>query len=294
MKNTKGKQPGQFGIVKVLIGIALVLAVVILAAEGRQARLPEETESTQSTQPQIDPLPTLAAGDRLRRMTRAEMAMGDLVLVNGRHEYDDALVTVAPLDEDREEPILIQRHILDILEDMASDVPYGARVELGYLSVEDQQGLYVQSVEDQAHADACAAIPGHSEHHTGLAADLDLGEKGTAWLAENAWKYGFIQRYPESKAQLTGIDQASGHFRYVGRPHARVMADNDLCLEEYMEFLKGYPYEGRHLTAEQDGVSYEIYYCEGLEVPVPEHGNYTISGNNTDGFIVTVEKETEQ
>ena len=51
-----------------------------------------------------------------------------------------------------------------------------------------------------------------------------------------------------------------------------------------------FPFLEDHLFTTVDGVEYEIYYVEGLEVPVPEEGEYTVSGNNLDGFIVTVTK----
>ena len=58
-----------------------------------------------------------------------------------------------------------------------------------------------------------------------------------AWLTENAWRYGFILRYPPEKADVTGIGYESWHFRYVGIPHAWYMQENNLCLEEYLDLL---------------------------------------------------------
>ena len=150
------------------------------------------------------------------------------------------------------------------------------------------------------HADAYIALPGHSEHHTGLAVDLDTynTEDGTsggfdgdgeyAWAVEHAWEYGFIQRYPPSKSDVTGIDYESWHFRYVGLPHSWVMASENLCLEEYTDYLRRFPFSGEHLSVTCLGASYEIYFCPVGQVAVPASGSYTVSGNNVDGFIVTV------
>ena len=93
------------------------------------------------------------------------------------------------------------------------------------------------------------AIPGTSEHHTGLAADivtpthqtLDPEFADTAagkWLQENAAEYGFILRYPEDKQDITKIIYESWHYRYVGVDHAKAITENELCLEEYLEILK--------------------------------------------------------
>ena len=89
--------------------------------------------------------------------------------------------------------------------------------------------------------------PGHSEHHTGLAVDilavgLSQDEMGNSreghWLAENSYRFGLILRYPQGAAQITGIEFEPWHFRYVGKPHAYFMQQNNLLLEEYIELLR--------------------------------------------------------
>ena len=88
------------------------------------------------------------------------------------------------------------------------------------------------------------AVPGTSEHETGLAADivtpsyqrLDAGYAGTKaarWLLENAASYGFVLRYPEDKTEITGIDYEPWHYRYVGVEAAKEIMAQGLCLEEY-------------------------------------------------------------
>lgn len=82
------------------------------------------------------------------------------------------------------------------------------------------------------------ALPGHSEHQTGLAVDVTGSESMYAWLAENCWDYGFILRYPENKEHITGIIYEPWHFRYVGKELALELKQTGLCLEEYMSLLK--------------------------------------------------------
>ncbi len=88
--------------------------------------------------------------------------------------------------------------------------------------------------------------PGTSEHQTGLAVDMDtLGTFTTdfeytaeyEWLTENAWKFGFILRFPKDKTDITSIQFEPWHYRYVGRYHAKKIHDSGLCLEEYVENL---------------------------------------------------------
>ncbi|MBR3106732.1 MAG: D-alanyl-D-alanine carboxypeptidase family protein [Clostridia bacterium] len=88
------------------------------------------------------------------------------------------------------------------------------------------------------------ADPGCSEHHTGLAFDLNVpGESfgDTAqylWLKQHCWDYGFIMRYTDEKSDITGITGEEWHVRYVGVEHSIRMRDMDYCLEEYVEWLR--------------------------------------------------------
>ena len=88
-----------------------------------------------------------------------------------------------------------------------------------------------------------SARPGTSEHQTGLCCDMhNLGAADVAfarkaaytWLKDNAWKFGFILRFPEGKEDITGISFEPWHYRYVGRYHAKAIYDSGLCLEEYL------------------------------------------------------------
>lgn len=93
------------------------------------------------------------------------------------------------------------------------------------------------------------AKPGTSEHQTGLAVDivtpshrtLDRAFEDTTafrWLAENAWEFGFVLRYPDGKEPVTGISYEPWHYRYVGRIAARDIQRGGYCLEEYLYLLQ--------------------------------------------------------
>lgn len=114
-----------------------------------------------------------------------------------------------------------------------------------------------------------------------------------AWITENCASYGFIVRYPQGKQSVTGQADCVWHLRYVGEVHAAVMRDNNLTLDEYRSWLKSYTIASP-LRYQLGGVNYEIYYTaymgDSTSVRVPVSGNYTISGNNSDGFIVTAVK----
>lgn len=110
-------------------------------------------------------------------------------------------------------------------------------VASGYRTADEQRELW-----DQADDRSYVQPPGHSEHETGLAvdlADLKVGEdkfgesKAGRWLAKNAWRYGFILRYPAGKEDITGISYEAWHYRYVGKAVAKACHQRNLALEEY-------------------------------------------------------------
>lgn len=126
-------------------------------------------------------------------------------------------------------------------------------VREGYRTQEEQQQImddriqkYVKEGNTQAEAKKLAeeyvAVPGTSEHQLGLSVDInpedssqEAKDKVYSWLAANAYKYGFIKRYPSDKVDITGISNEPWHYRYVGKTAAAEMQEKGLCLEEYLE-----------------------------------------------------------
>lgn len=118
-----------------------------------------------------------------------------------------------------------------------------------------------------------------------------------AWIADNAYKYGLVMRYPDDKFSVTGISKSTGIIRYVGQPHAQIMYKNNMCLEEYLDFIKEHTYDNAIAYTTDDGKNYAVYYAasEGdetnIKIPTDSDGEaykFTISGNNSDGYIITV------
>jgi len=165
-------------------------------------------------------------------------------------------------------------------------------VTTGYRSAETQKSLYEAGKDGDA--------PGASDLNTGLSFKCTvypssagkLGEGKFQWLGENCMFYGFIQRYPEGKKSLTGHDAVKSLYRYVGIPHAYLIYVNNYCLEEYLDFCRRFTYDSKYLTT-CDGVDYAIYYVpvnrDGVtQIKIPENTEYTVSGDNSGGFIVTL------
>lgn len=114
-----------------------------------------------------------------------------------------------------------------------------------YRSYDYQVDLYNRYAkkDGKEKADTYSGRPGFSEHQTGLAFDIYNGKttytkfestKEFDWMQENAYKYGFILRFPKEKELETGYQYESWHYRYVGKDIAKEIYDKDICLEEYM------------------------------------------------------------
>ncbi|MBB6444108.1 VanY-A/VanY-F/VanY-M family D-Ala-D-Ala carboxypeptidase [Bacillus benzoevorans] len=157
----------------------------------------------------------------------------------------------------------------------------------GYRDFDEQNVLYQEMGSDYA-------LPaGYSEHNLGLSLDVGSTQMKMAnasegkWIEENAWRYGFILRYPKDKTAITGIQYEPWHIRYVGIPHSVIMEENNFSLEEYLAFLK----EQKSISTTIHGEKYEITYypvTQDTIIHVPFNHRWEISGNNTDGVIVTV------
>ena len=115
-------------------------------------------------------------------------------------------------------------------------------VASGFRSYSSQSSIYSRYVrrDGRAAADRYSARPGHSEHQTGLAFDLNTitqsfaNTKEGRWVAANCYKYGFILRYPKNKEAITGYMYEPWHLRYLGVDLATRVYASGLCLEEYL------------------------------------------------------------
>ena len=127
-------------------------------------------------------------------------------------------------------------------------------VREGYRTTQDQKDIMDERIhqyldegysrsEAKKFAEEYVAEPGTSEHELGIAVDINADTSKCSsdavytWLENNAYKYGFIKRYPEDKTEITGVNNEPWHYRYVGVDVAREMQEKGLCLEEYIETL---------------------------------------------------------
>ena len=122
-------------------------------------------------------------------------------------------------------------------------------INSSYRTYAEQQAVY-DSYKDSrgtTYADSIAARPGYSEHQTGLSVDIFSTEytntsnfkdsPAHVWLTENAYKYGFIQRYEEDTEELTGFAEEAWHWRYVGIEVATYLHEHDITFDEYYAYF---------------------------------------------------------
>ena len=171
-----------------------------------------------------------------------------LVLVNETHPLDTSYIPADLYEVESERSV--DARIKEPLEKMLGDA------EAAYRSYEHQRTVFNATMQDwisQGYSPLDAydetkksvAVPGTSEHATGLAVDiiaseyeaLDDRQGETAeqqWLMEHCWEYGFILRYPPEKADVTGIIYEPWHYRYVGETAAKEIHEQNITLEEYL------------------------------------------------------------
>lgn len=198
--------------------------------------------------------------DKVMSLTNAGIKEADtslgwnLILVNKDNRIpDDYEVELTELSNGEK----VDSRIYPQLQEMF-DAARASGLELfvreGYRTAAEQQAIMderIQEYQDEGYskskaremAEAYVALPDTSEHQLGLSVDInaDTSECSSdavyTWLAENAYKYGFIKRYPSEKVDITGINNEPWHYRYVGLEAAEDIQNSGLCLEEYIEQL---------------------------------------------------------
>lgn len=244
------------------------------------------------------------------KLNRSNLYNGSLILVNANNPIKKEFKReklIAPFLQ--YEDILIDQMTSNILREALTTIDgYDEIIPVsGYRTLEEQSDIYNTSliVNGEEFTRKYVAEPDCSEHQTGLA--IDLGKKSNdidficpefpyegicQRFREVAIKYGFIERYKEDKKYITKISGEPWHFRYVGYPHSEIMTENNLALEEYVEFIKQYKH-GENPYVFKVGnrkilVSYKEYIDEDTTIELKDNDLYKISGNNYDGFIITV------
>lgn len=174
-----------------------------------------------------------------------------LILVNGKNKIpEDYKIELTELSNGETVSSEIYPDLQEMFDDMREAEIYPVVGE-GYRTREKQREIMedkIRAYENEGYSTKKAeemakewvAVPGTSEHELGLAVDINADKEKSDnqevydWLYQNAYKYGFILRYPFGKTKITGIDYEPWHYRYVGE-YAEEIHNSGLCLEEWLE-----------------------------------------------------------
>lgn len=255
--------------------LAVVLSTGLLAACSGGAPEPSPSTSAATVSPTVTPTPTpteeapptspttpafdkaarsvddpaslWVVSDKLRPLDPVDYVPADLVTPDVTHQNPPTLRAEAAAA------------VVAMFQAGEAEGAGAFQVQSAYRSYDTQVSVYAGWVQrlGQAQADAQSARPGFSEHQTGLALDISPVPLSCAlqacfgdtpqgqWLAANAWRFGFLLRYPADKVAVTGFTFEPWHFRYVGVPLATEMHDTGVTtLEEFFGLPAAPDYAG--------------------------------------------------
>ncbi|HEY5585489.1 MAG TPA: M15 family metallopeptidase [Ruminiclostridium sp.] len=246
-------------------------------------------------------------------LSKQDIYKGNLILVNKNFPLkqqhsnsSESLISVSSQHPD----IFLQKTAVNMLTQLMIACKGENQIVpvSGYRSLGEQQQIFKDSLSENGEAFTLkyVAYPNHSEHQSGLAIDVAENKENIDFIRPffpydgicqsfrmKAARYGFIERYQKGKEAIIGISHEPWHFRYIGFPHSEIIQENDYTLEEYIDFLRAFPYDGKHLLFENIDQQIEIFYVKATDEPqntifLAEDVPYQVSGNNNDGFIITV------
>ncbi len=241
-------------------------------------------------------------------VNRKDVYCGYLLLVN--KDYPLKMFDIKEENLSRiQSDIYLENRAASMLRQLLNELKAEKKITAvsGYRSIKEQEEIYRDSLKEngQEFTEKYVALPGASEHQTGLAIDLGKKQENIDFICpefpeegicqefrQRAADFGFIQRYEKQKENITGIGHEPWHFRYVGYPHSMIIRENSLSLEEYEEKLESHGYEENPLIYQKNGQRVEISYLKVTDgdvekIKLEEDTICQISGNNKEGIIIT-------
>lgn len=269
-----------------VIVLALALSVLmviglVMAISGRSSVDPENVEAN------IGQTKTVT-------LTEAQLYEGTLLMLDSEHPYIGTINVelIKSIDRPQTKSNTNAYHIggTDILCGTADAIKALNSMIEGFYKAEEDDNIYIANAHNNnlgAEQDAIYVCGTAFELQYYTDPDGNINKKSTIygvekynWIYNNAHKYGFIVMSAEG--------EGSNVFRYVGTVHATAMKNGKMTFDGYLETLRGTTAEAP-LTVHVSGSTYGVYYVPAAgEHKVPVDFAYTVSGNNTDGYIITV------
>lgn len=242
-------------IIAIVAIVAVITSVIIAALHRDNTVVPETSNTSDSLTNTTEGLTTEPESEQTTEPATKKEKNPVEILVNTQNPLpDDWKVDLVNLVNGHQ----IDRRAYDSLQKMMDDARaqgWNPLICSSYRTMEKQTKLFnnkIQQYKNQGYSDSEAynaaanwvAVPGTSEHQTGLALDIvtvenqmldnsQLKSECQLWMMEHCYDYGFILRYPEDKTDITGIDFEPWHYRYVGTEAAKIIQEKGICLEEY-------------------------------------------------------------
>lgn len=269
------------------------------------------TEDVTGSENETLPETTEALSTNYVTYSKEDSLKGDLILVNAEYEYtfpegDIDPITIVGNRNDYYQAgdyvTSLDKNVLDKLNELMEAYSHALGTETTDIFIQDGYRTFEEQQERHSNGKSKTFEAGHSDYHTGRTFDMFSmnSQSSTGYLyfiADEKFNdivgdYGFILRYPEGKESFTGENARSYTYRYVGYPHAKYINSNGLCLEEYINLVKEHD-SNNPLEIIEDGHTYNVYFVPAesvgdTSIPVPSDKEYTVSGCNAGGFIVTV------
>lgn len=242
------------------------------------------------------------------QLSKKDIYKGSLLLVNANYPLirDYQPERLMNISQSSFSPVYLEKVAGTVLMVLLDDLQSLDQIQMvsGYRTYQEQNEIYETSLQTNGYTftSQYVALPQCSEHQTGYAIDLGVLQDTQDFIRPEfpyhgisqifrtkAGKYGYIERYQEGKEKITGISHEP--WLYVGYPHAMIINTLGFCLEEYITFMKDYSQIKPYLY--RDETQYiEIFYVPMIEdtllLTLKTNQVYQISGNNVDGFIVTI------
>lgn len=239
------------GILFTVLGAYYVVAEIKSDAAVTQARLTRENEELKKEMEDDQSKETAA------ETSDGEETSWELILVNEDHPLDSSYAPekLTEISSGYRVDDRIVADLRQMLDDGAAEGlsmyvtsayrSYKQQIDTFNASMQTRLNQGMTPLEAYQETSTSVALPGTSEHATGLAVDIISTEyealddrqgdtKEQKWLMEHCWEYGFILRYPPEKSDITGIIYEPWHYRYVGKDTAKEITELGVTLEEYL------------------------------------------------------------
>ena len=246
-----------------IIAVLAILVTVLISQSASDEKIPSNDSSDYveeiSSDDENESLVESQIDEGESNTSNLDATFGNLLLVNADNplpetydsEIKEYLVEIDPQYRNNDNVTKIHKDVYRYITAMvaaAQEDGVNLKVWSPFRSYATQKVLFKNRVQkeggDEAKAASAVARPGTSEHNTGLCADFNMAKAAFAdtemyaWMVENAEDYGFVMRYREDKQPITGVMHETWHWRFVGINNAKEMNRLDMCLEEYVEYLK--------------------------------------------------------